>query len=334
MDNKTNIMQNTQIDNNQMNPNQFPNGIFCQNPFQILPELNFQKNSENKNDNTNINQEENMKDTEMNNQKKIRKRAKKNESDIRNYKCSYCDKSYLSYPALYTHCKQKHNTNNHSERGRGRPKKEQVEPNMDKIRYDPLTVNYFEREDRKGNTKVEEINECVKKAFAFLYGNETENNNQEKIKERNMKEYTKIEDHPFLGKFLGDEHDINKTYEDEKLPTDLVLMNYLNKMTNHCNEKYFEKLIIFVTLFREFINIINKDKAKEKDKEFTETVEAEDVPESSNEFITDFLFPNEEEEFVFDMSKEETIDLTRNLCNWMYLNNFTCSKLFLLEKEK
>ena len=56
MDNKNNIMQNTQINNNQMTPNQFPNGIFCQNPFQILPELNFQKNSENKNDNTNINQ--------------------------------------------------------------------------------------------------------------------------------------------------------------------------------------------------------------------------------------------------------------------------------------
>ena len=103
-------------------------------------------------------------------------------------------------------------------------------------------------------------------------------------------------------------------------------------MSIYCNEKYFEKLIVFVTLFREHINILNKDKFK--DKEFTEEVEAEDIPESSNEFITDFLFPNDDEDFVFDMSKEEAIDLTRNLCNWMYLNNFTCSKLFLLEKEK
>ncbi len=60
-------------------------------------------------------------------------------------------------------------------------------------------------------------------------------------------------------------------------------------------------------------------------------VEAEDVPESSNEFISDFLFPNDED-YVFDMSQGEAIDLTRNLCNWMYLNNFTCSKLFLLDK--
>ena len=30
----------------------------------------------------------------------------------------------LSYPALYTHIKQKHNANGHSGRGRGRPKKD------------------------------------------------------------------------------------------------------------------------------------------------------------------------------------------------------------------
>ena len=262
--------------------------------------------------------------------KKIRKRAKKNESDIRNYKCSLCDKSYLSYPALYTHCKQKHNTSNHSERGRGRPKKEQNELNIEKNRYDPLTTNYFEKEDRKGITKIENIKECTQKAFNYLYGNESSEDIKQKIKERKMKEYTKIEDHPFLGKFINDDHDINKNLENEKIPTDFVLINYLNKMSNYCNEKYYVKLIIFVTLFREHINIALQDKVP-NDKEFTQMVEAEDVPESSNEFITDFLFPNDED-YGFEMSKEEAIDLTRNLCNWMYLNNFTCSKLFLLDK--
>ena len=103
-------------------------------------------------------------------------------------------------------------------------------------------------------------------------------------------------------------------------------------MSIYCNEKYYEKLIIFVTLFREHINIINQDKV-EKDKEFSQIKEAEDVPESSNEFITDFLFPDDQD-FDFGLSKDEAIDLTRNLCNWMYTNNFTCSKLFLLDKEK
>ena len=148
-----------------------------------------------------------------------------------------------------------------------------------------------------------------------------------------MKDYSKVEVHPFLGTFLNDLHDINKNYEDEKTITDLVLINYLNKMSTYCNEKYYEKLIIFVTLFREHINIINQDKIEDKGKEFTKIKEAEDVPESSNEFITDFLYPDDQES-EFGLNKEEAIDLTRNLCNWMYMNNFTCSKLFLLDKEK
>ena len=327
MDNKINIMPNDPI-NTQFNG--VPYNIYYQNQLQIPPGLEFQKNSENKVDNTNVNQEVKVKENEQNIQKKIRKRAKKNESDIRNYKCSLCDKSYLSYPALYTHCKQKHNTSNHSERGRGRPKKEQNEINLEKNKYDPSTNNYFEREDRKGITKIEDIKECTQKAFNYLYGNESSEDIKQKIKERKMKEYIKIEDHPFLGKFINDDHDINKNIENEKIPTDFVLINYLNKMSNYCNEKYYEKLIIFVTLFREHINITLQDKVP-NDKEFTQMVEAEDVPESSNEFISDFLFPNDED-YVFDMSQGEAIDLTRNLCNWMYLNNFTCSKLFLLDK--
>ena len=145
-----------------------------------------------------------------------------------------------------------------------------------------------------------------------------------------MKFFTKIEDHPFLGKFINDKHDINSNNDDEKTPIDLVFIDYLNKMSIYCNEKFYEKLIIFVILFREHINLINQDKT-EKDKEFTQDHEAEDVPESSNEFITDFLYP-EEQDYEFGLSKNESIDLTRNLCNWMYLNNFTCSKLFLLDK--
>ena len=31
---------------------------------------------------------------------------------------------------------------------------------------------------------------------------------------------------------------------------------------------------------------------------------------------------------------DESIDLTQNLCYWMYENNFTCSKLSLINNEK
>lgn len=36
------------------------------------------------------------------------KRRSKNDSEGRNFKCNLCEKSYLSYPALYTHKKTKH----------------------------------------------------------------------------------------------------------------------------------------------------------------------------------------------------------------------------------
>jgi len=334
MDNNAGIMQSGQI-NNQFNGLPYPNtyNLLYPNQLQIPSEVELQKNSEIQKDTLTHNKVENSKENEPNIVKKIRKRATKKESDIRNYKCSFCDKSYLSYPALYTHCKQKHNTNNHSGRGRGRPKKEQMEFVMEKNKYDPLSVSYFLKEERTGKTPIENINECTKKAFNYLYKNENvEYDIKKVIKERKMKEYTKIEDHPFLGKFLNETHDLNKNIEDEKIATDLVLIHYLDKMSIYCNEKYYVKLIIFVTLFREHINIINEDKV-ENDKEFTQYKEAEDVPESSNEFITDFLFPDDQD-YEFDFTKDEAIDLTRNLCNWMYINNFTCSKLFLLDKEK
>ena len=39
---------------------------------------------------------------------KKRHRRKKDEAGVRNHRCG-CGKDYLSYPALYTHIKQKHN---------------------------------------------------------------------------------------------------------------------------------------------------------------------------------------------------------------------------------
>ena len=330
MDNKSNIISTAPMDANPINIAQYQNkyNVLLQNSNVIPKEIEFQKMSENQNDNLNYNKIENSKEIETTITKKIRKRTTKSESDIRNYRCSYCEKSYLSYPALYTHCKLKHNTNNHSLRGRGRPKKGQIQPNIEKTKYNPLTCNYFQKEDRTGNTEKDKISICAKNAFKYLYENE---NFKQKMELRKMKIYTKIEDHPFLGKFFNDEHDINKHNEDEKTPIDLVLIEYLNKMSIYCNEKYYEKLIVFVTLFRENINLINKDKI-ENNKEFTTEREAEEVPESCNEFLSDFLYP-EEENIEFGINKEEAIDITRNLCNWMYLNYFTCSRLFLIDKD-
>lgn len=57
-----------------------------------------------------------------------KRKEKQKVSEERNYKCNRCGKSYLSYPALYTHTKLKHVFSKDSSsitngRMRGRPKK-------------------------------------------------------------------------------------------------------------------------------------------------------------------------------------------------------------------
>ena len=63
-------------------------------------------------------------DDEDDEEKRRNKRRSKNDNDGRNHRCQTCGKCYLSYPALYTHIKTKHNANGASGRGRGRPKKD------------------------------------------------------------------------------------------------------------------------------------------------------------------------------------------------------------------
>ena len=159
-----------------------------------------------------------------------------------------------------------------------------------------------------------------------------------------MKNYDNIESHPFLGKFLLNSHDTLIKIDNEKEISDKVFMDYLNKMSMHVNNNYFTKLIIFVTLFREFVNISNRKKMKNElfykneknafdlndDTEYTSENCAEDVPDLSNEFINDFL---ETDKNIFDFNKEDSIDLTQNFCHWMYENNFTSSKLSLISND-
>ena len=98
------------------------------------------------------------------------------------------------------------------------------------------------------------------------------------------------------------------------------------------------KLIIFVTLFREFVNICDRKKKKDLQPsiniyeipDYTMENNPEDVPDLSNEFINDFL---ETEQNLFDFNKEDSIDLTQNFCHWMYENNFTSSKLSLISND-
>ena len=39
------------------------------------------------------------------------------------------------------------------------------------------------------------------------------------------------------------------------------------------------------------------------------------------------------EECHGDVLRDDIIDLTRNFCNWLYVNGFTCTKLVLIQAQ-
>ena len=246
-----------------------------------------------------------------------RKRVKKDESGKRNFICEICQKAYLTYAALYVHCKNKHEKKIKTENPKGRPKNN---TEKDKNLYDAKKPDFFNHEKRKGNTKKENINDCAKRAFNFIY-----EQNREKANKIKMIIYNNIEEHPFLSRFIEEEHIEKFIDKDENI--DNVLIYYLNQMSNICNENYYEKLIIFITLFREYINIFHK---RIDNKEYTTINNAIEVPNMGNDFINEFLF-HDENEINFGIEIQEAIDLTTNLCSWMYTYDFTDIKIYLYE---
>ena len=272
---------------------------------------------------------------------KTQKRRSKYDTKGRTFICKICKKSYLSYPALYTHSKQKHNSNNITDRGRGRPKSKIVNYYKESLIYNPINTTFFLNEEINGITEIYDFENCIKEAFNNIYNSNIE------IKERNMRkkmiDYQNIYEHPFLGKFILSKHDRNMKIINENEISDIVFMYYLNKMSLYVNPKYFIKLIIFVTLFREFVNISNRKKINlynEKDNsiqyinykiepEYTSYNCAEEIPDFCNDFINDFL---ECDINLFNFNRIESINLTQNFCNWMYDNNFTTLKISLISK--
>ena len=123
---------------------------------------------------------------------------------------------------------------------------------------------------------------------------------------------------------------------DENSKCDDVLAFYLFKVARNSKEECFEKVLRFVILFRECLNYMYKDTIVNKTndsiihKDFSEEFTCEDAPDISNEFILEFL---QTDQMIMGYSKEEAIDLTQNLCQWLYDNNFTCSKLSLINNS-
>jgi hypothetical protein len=88
-------------------------------------------------------------------------------------------------------------------------------------------------------------------------------------------------------------------------------------------------MVKFIILFRESFNISAKKNDNSLMTEYSTIVNAENVPDSCNEFYTDFLEMNDFFGMNSDKEKIEIIDLIQHFCIWLYKSFYTKSKLSL-----
>ena len=110
---------------------------------------------------------------------------------------------------------------------------------------------------------------------------------------------------------------------------DDVMFEYLKKFKSNTNNEYFILMVKFIILFRESFNIGAKKNDNSLMTEYSTIVNAENVPDSCNEFYTDFLEMNDFFGMNSDKEKIEIIDLIQHFCIWLYKSFYTKSKLSL-----
>ena len=136
------------------------------------------------------------------------------------------------------------------------------------------------------------------------------------------------------------------------LSADEVLGLYLRDVASKTNEMFYRTMIKFILLYRDCLNEYGwQKKAEAECREAKQTLEeknitarlttykdiqnehefctvnnAEVAPEICNEFVTTFLDKFKES----GLEKLDSIDYTRNLCHWLFINGHTCSKLSMI----
>ena len=278
--------------------------------------------------------------------KKPTKRIYKSSKGI--YKCDKCERTYLSYPALYTHIKLKHPDLSQLapvvKSNRGRPRKSTIEDEKEFA-----CGAWFEDERRKGGPTDPILG--FPEAYAAIY-------------KKAAGEYSKHPIHVALStisctrSIKQEESDEVKEPPDEyseirhkrQTKCDHVLAEYLAYAAQRVSKEYYATVTKFILLYRECANsaverlneekkklpdilLIQENKAKSKSEQLNMMTEgeyclrnnAEQLPDVSNNFITTFL-PEKHPEFNIDEAK----GLTLNLCNWLFHNKYTCSTLSLV----
>ena len=317
----------------------------------IPVEINFEGEDKEEKDEKGVIRVTPKKEIQIENEKAKRHRRTKDEITERQYQCPDCDKCYLSGPALTTHRKTKHGYElNNDKKIRGRPRKDGPTENPTVVSQNKYNA-FFKNETRKPLSLDQTINdqlitpeiikEFITNAFRHCVSEHPE------LSEK----YQSVEQYPLYKlvinnwdketpdieqeSYLDDSRNKNKSEPLRKIKSpcvDGLFYLYLKELSKKTNKDYFWFVVKFVVLFRESINIQKKNMVTKElvngDKtEFTQIYNAEEIPETCNDFFLDFMEPNK----FFGLNKEELIELIQHFCFWLYTNMYCASHLTLLK---
>jgi len=193
---------------------------------------------------------------------------------------------------------------------------------------------YFEKDQRKKKNEAvsfDFVKECYKNTFSLELFSHITNIEQHSF-------YKTLHEVWFKQSNGGDNQNVQANANSnvngkpkQDVTGDEVFATYLKEVGGQSNTEYFHFVFKFVVLFRECINRIKKDsidplKQTEEKKEYMQVHTAEAAPDTCNEFITEFMEPND----YFGLDTSELIEIIQHLCYWLYANNYTTSRLTLL----
>lgn len=285
----------------------------------------------------------------------ISKHKRRRRADVanRNYTCG-CGKSYLSYPALYTHLKQKHNGKQplgtklpSSLRGR-RPRPHSSNSEIKDER------NLENNSDSFNEEKLDDFLEYLGKFADFIkcsqkkdvkFLNEKEDERIDPLKDfpldllKNHEDYMIIYNNLVVLDKNPEEFSLLIDRETSLRPLSInkIFALFLHKISKYLTKEAYNEMCLFIVVFRRTLNGVGwKLRGKENSiEEFCEVNTGDSILQGSNELITNFLPSFVEEmgsyKLVLLGSSEEKIKnviyMTQYFGNWLFNNYFTVLKL-------
>ena len=248
-------------------------------------------------------------------------RRTKDEKIGRIHKCE-CGKAYFNKQALNNHIAIKHPPKlEELQRAKGRPRKyspnKSKHSNTRKNKFD----NFFNKYGRNPIVgQYIEIFSLVEEVYSFIYESPYAKNLFSKPKS--------YRDIPILYNLVSKTKIGNKPKNE--ITCDEAFLKYLNTFMNKTNRKYFSLMLKFVLLFRECYNLIkNKGKKEEEKKTVTNYLPPEELPDLCNEFYAGFMELNDFFGINDINDKNEIVSIIQHFCYWLFLKEYTKSKLLL-----